>query len=88
MNLQLTQKTRESTEVHLTVKSLFDLINRLPEIFKSSNSAEKNQILKYLISNSLQTGQKADLNLKKLFLFLLNNQSNQCWFGGRDSNPS
>ena len=86
LNLQLTQETKETTDLHLTVSSLFNLINRLPEIFKSSNSTEKNQILKYLISNSLQTGQKAEFNLKKPFLFLYQNQSNQCWFGDRDSN--
>lgn len=88
LNLQLTQETKETTDLHLTVSSLFNLINRLPEIFKSSNSTEKNQILKYLISNSLQTGQKAEFNLKKPFLFLYNNVENQHWFGDRDSNPS
>ncbi len=86
LNLELSHETRESTDLHLTVSSLFNLINRLPEVFKSSNSHEKNQILKYLISNSLQTGQKAEFNLKKPFLFLYKNADKQHWFGDRDSN--
>ncbi len=53
LNLQLTQETRGSSELHLTVQSIFNLVNRLPEIFKSSNNTEKNQILKYILSNSL-----------------------------------
>ncbi len=88
LNLQLRQKTNENAELHLTASSLFNLINRLPEVFKSSNPQEKNQILKYLISNSLQTGEKAEFNLKKPFLFLFNNAENQHWFGNRDSNPN
>ena len=58
---------------------MFNLINRLPEIFKSSNSDEKNKILKYITSNSLQTGQKADINLKKPFVFLYKKQGVQAW---------
>ena len=54
---------------------MFSLINRLPEVFKSSNNEEKNKILKYLISNSLQTGNKADIYLKKPFVFLYKKKS-------------
>jgi site-specific DNA recombinase len=79
LDLELTKETRESTELHLTVEMMFSLINRLPEIFKSSNTAQKNQILKYLISNSTQTGSKVDLNLKKPFMFLYQNQESQAW---------
>ena len=86
LNLQLTQETRGSSELHLTVQSVFNLVNRLPEIFKSSNTTEKNQILKYILSNSLQEGAKVDLNLKKPFLYLFKKQDIQCWFGDRDSN--
>ena len=81
LNLELVSETKESTDLHLTVESMFNLINRLPEIFKSSNSDEKNKILKYITSNSLQTGQKADINLKKPFLFLYQNQGVQGWQG-------
>lgn len=79
LNLQLTQETRESTEIHLTVSNLFNLINRLPEIFTSSNSTEKNQILKYLISKSLQSGRKAELYFNKPFVFLYNYAESQHW---------
>jgi predicted transport protein len=66
---------------------LFNLINKLPEVFKSSKPEENNQILKFLISNSLQTGKKAELNLAKPFSFLYQNQQSQQWFGDRESNP-
>jgi len=40
------------------------------QVINAKNSAtEKNKILKYLISNSLQIGQKTEFNLKK-YLFL------------------
>lgn len=58
---------------------MFKVISRLPDIFKSSNVEEKNQILKYLVSNSLQSGQKDDLNLMKLFIFLYQNQESTAW---------
>jgi hypothetical protein len=42
------------------------------QVINAKNSAtEKNKILKYLISNSLQIGQKTEFNLKK-YLFLYN----------------
>ena len=81
LRLQLTGETKQTTDLHLTVESMFSLINRLPEIFKSSNNEEKNKILKYLISNSLQTGQKAELYLKKPFVFLYKKQDVQAWQG-------
>ena len=87
LSLHLAEQTKDNTDLHLTVESMFSLINRLPEVFKSSNSEEKNKILKYITSNSVQTGNKADLYLKKPFLFLYKNAENQHWFGGRDSNP-
>lgn len=86
LNIEQTKLTRESTEIHLGVEMMFSLIKRLPEIFKSSNTSEKNQILKYLISNSTQSGQKVDLNVKKPFLFLYNNAESQHWLGDTDSN--
>jgi hypothetical protein len=87
LRLKQTQETRESTELHLTVESLFNLVNRLPEIFRSSNTEEKNKILTYLISNSLQEGAKADLNLQKPFIYLYQKQGVQHWHGLRESNP-
>ena len=81
LNIELSKQTRESQEVHLTAEALFDLTKRLPEIFKSSNTQEKNQILRYLTSNSLQTGNKASINLKKPFLYLFKNQDMQSWHG-------
>ena len=60
---------------------MFNLINRLPEVFKSSNNEEKNKILKYLISNSVQTGNKADIYLKKPFVFLFKKQDVLAWQG-------
>jgi hypothetical protein len=42
LNLQLTKETKETSELHLTIESMFSLINKLPEIFKSWNSTEKN----------------------------------------------
>jgi len=79
LSLQLSPETKQTTDLHLTVESMFSLINRLPEIFKSSNNEEKNKILKYLISNSLQTGNKADIYLKKPFLFLYKKQDVLDW---------
>lgn len=61
LNLQLTQETRESTEIHLTVSNLFNLINRLPEIFKSSNSAEKIKSLNILFQTPFKQGKKLNL---------------------------
>jgi site-specific DNA recombinase len=81
LRLQLAHETKETTDLHLTVESMFSLINRLPEVFKSSNNEEKNKILKYLISNSLQTGNKADIYLKKPFVFLYKKQDVLDWQG-------
>lgn len=85
LNLEQTKETRENSELHLTVANLFNLTKRLPEVFKSSKPEEKNQILKFLISNSLQTGQKAELNLAKPFSFLYKNQQSQQWLTVVDS---
>jgi site-specific DNA recombinase len=87
LNLKMTAMTKENSEVHLTVGKLFDLVSRLPEIFQSSNSTEKNAILKYLISNSLQSGKKAEFNLHKPFSFLVQNDDSSFWRRRRDSNP-
>lgn len=79
LRLQLAHETKETTDLHLTAESMFSLINRLPEVFKSSNNEEKNKILKYLISNSVQTGNKADIYLKKPFVFLYKKQDVLAW---------
>jgi len=36
------KQIRDNNEVHLTVSGLFNLTNRLSEIFQSSNTKEKN----------------------------------------------
>lgn len=58
---------------------MFNMLNRLPEIFKSSNTTEKNQILKCITSNSVQYGNKANIYLKKPFLYLSKKQDVQHW---------
>lgn len=87
LSIDISKQNSESQEVHLTVEALFDLTKRLPEIFKSSNTEEKNQILRYITSNSLQTGNKAELYLKKPFIYLFKNQDMQAWHGWKESNP-
>lgn len=76
---KLTQLTRTKSDVHTHVSNLFEIVNSLPQIWKSSNTEEKNKMLKYIVSNSLITTQKADLNLKKPFSFLLNYTTNLVW---------
>ena len=86
ISLKLSDKKETSEEVYITIESMFRMLNRLPEIFKSSNTAEKNQILKCITSNSVQYGNKADIYLKKPFLYLSKKQNVQHWHGRKESN--
>ena len=46
ISLKLSDKKDTFEEAYIIIESMFRILNRLAEIFKSSNTTEKNQILK------------------------------------------
>jgi hypothetical protein len=87
LQLELSQLTQDDKSVHLGLDKLISLANRIPEVYKSSNTITKNKILKNLISNSKQMGRLVEFNLQKPYSILTEINENQNWCIQRDSNP-
>ena len=71
----------------ITTFHLLDLASRSYEIFKSSHTTEKREILNLVFPNLLLNGEKLDITYAKPFDLFVNLREFQEWSGWRESNP-
>lgn len=71
--------TEEKEVAHVRALKIFRFAQLLPEIFLSSNTEEKNKILKYVVSNSTLSGELLDLNAANGFEAFYKKQDRQHW---------
>lgn len=72
INLRLEEHTRADESYDITVSTVLNLARNALPIFKSSETYEKNTLLKFLLQNSVVDGRKLSFELKKPFDLALN----------------
>ena len=87
-------KVKSETELHQnadgdfknTVMTAFGLANKASEIFESSKTSEKRELIAFVFSNLKLRGAKLEFELKKPFDMMVNLSTRAEWLPGKDSN--
>jgi site-specific DNA recombinase len=88
-------KVRADKEIHLeadsnfktTIITAFGLANKASELFESSKTSEKRELINFVFSNLSLRGRKLEYALRKPFDMMVNLSNRSEWLLGRDSNP-
>jgi len=88
-------KVRAEKEIHqgadgdfkTTIVTAFNLANKASELFESSKTSEKRELINFVFSNLSLRGAKLEYALRKPFDMMVNLSSRADWLLGRDSNP-
>lgn len=61
------EHTQADHKYHITAKNVLELARRAGELFECANDAEKNELLKLVLSNATLTGKKLEFTIRKPF---------------------
>ena len=86
LNIQKESHTKADEDYHITASMLLDLAKRAKSIFKSSEVAEKQQILKYLLQNSTLNGRKLEFTMRSPFNLIADAKHQPIGLRRQDSN--
>ena len=86
LNAELEQHTDADYDYSTQVATVLDLSRRIKEIFESSETEEKRQILNYLLQNPTVKGKKLEFELRKPYNLVLELASCPDWLREQDSN--
>ena len=67
LGIQKEDLTKADEDYHIVIKTVLNLAQRAEEIFESSEIEEKNQILKFLLQNSVVKGKKLEFSMRSPF---------------------
>lgn len=67
INLDRTDHTQADLKYHITAKQTLELARRAGELFERANDAEKNELLKLVLSNATFDGRKLVFSIRKPF---------------------
>ena len=88
-------KVRAEKEIHqgadsnfkTTIITAFNLANKAGELFKSSKTSEKRELINFVFSNLSLSGVKLDYALRKPFDMMVNLSSRADWLPGGIRTP-
>ncbi len=85
--IQMEEHSKADESFYLTASQVLDLASRALEIFESSETKEKRELLNFLFQNSRLNGRKLMFKLQSPFDTIAECAVSQNWLPGRDSNP-
>jgi hypothetical protein len=65
--IQKNELTQADESYHIVAKTVLNIAQKAEEIFESSEVAEKNQLIKFLLQNSLVDGKKPVFTMREPF---------------------
>jgi len=87
INKQLQNYTEADEHFNITFSLMLELTQKAHQLFKSSNSSQKKQLLNFLCSNFTLEGEKLRPDWAFPFSEFFKNTDYTVWLPGRDSNP-
>ena len=72
INFDREDHTQADTKYYITAKQTLELARRAGELFERANDAEKNELLKLVLSNATLNGKKLEFSIRKPFNTIAN----------------
>lgn len=84
--MRIEQHGKGRDEFRMTLESLIYLTSRAADIFNSSKTEQKRELIAFVFSNMALRGKKLECTLRSPFDLMVNQATYQSWLGDVDSN--